>query len=464
MTRTGPAAAEGSVADNIKGEILRLGDLYRLDASELRQTIERMEFEHYAEYVFGEETLEIITGGVGREAELIALATALQVPEAVVTAFRECAAAFPRRMVYFKRCFGPRQELPTLYLNLMEPWESVFSFLKTLPEVRASLPALKQRLEGSKVCVLLAFSLDRATRGLLVKTYHLFDRRETSSHAPLMVSLRMLGGEVQPRPKYYKTLDWEDLPNAHESLAPAARQVMGALKRRYRAVYGYYFRDGRATSPKIYVFRKDSRISHPGPRSDSVYTAEGNVLLGLERFEDAIVSYTNAIAVNEKDFTAYANRALCHALLAKNELALEDARIAKALEPNMNFRQSELFFSFIKDVVDLSTQLQATPTAPLYNRMGLLLFARGLFRAAKKNFEWALQLDPRYAEAHNNLGGACINLGLFAEAFDHCGKAISLDDGTDATNYMMALDGMRRRQAPLRSPPPSDRRSTSPGR
>ncbi|MFZ6757041.1 hypothetical protein ACO0K9_07455 [Undibacterium sp. Ji50W] len=34
-------------------------------------------------------------------------------------------------------------------------------------------------------------------------------------------------------------------------------------------------------------------------------------------------------------------------------------------------------------------------------------------------------------------------MGLFSEAFDHCGMAISLDDSSNTSNYTLALPGIR---------------------
>ncbi|MBO1348464.1 MAG: tetratricopeptide repeat protein [Hormoscilla sp. GUM202] len=444
MTKENAIGVETTVNADVKHEILQLSEIYSLETEYFKKTVDLLSLEHYIEYVFGEENFEIITGGVGEEDRLIDIVTKLQIPEIVVTSFKKCVAELPRKMVGLKLCFGPADVFPTLYVDLLEPWYVAFSFFETLPEIRDSLPILKQRLEESKVCMSLAFSLDKLTNKLLVKTYYPCDRTKKTPHNPLMISLRLSDGLVYQQPKFYRSLSREEIVHVNEKLAHITDRSAEIFSRKYRSVCGYNFENNEVKNLKIYVLRKDSRFNAWVPRNDSIYTTEGNILLRLKRFDDAIHSYTNAIDYYEKDFTAYTNRALCYALIGKHDLAVEDAWNAKALEPNMNFKQSDAYFNFIKDISRISKQLNSAPTAQLYNELGILLFSRGLFLEAKKNFELALKLDSGFAEAYNNLGGACINLGLFSEAFDYCGKAISLDDRTDTTNYIIALNGMGR--------------------
>jgi tetratricopeptide (TPR) repeat protein len=79
----------------------------------------------------------------------------------------------------------------------------------------------------------------------------------------------------------------------------------------------------------------------------------------------------------------------------------------------------------------------------------VILFSKGLFAEAKDDFEAAVMFDPRFAEAHNNLGAAYIHLGRYPEAFDCCGTAIRLDDSTNTANYLLALNGLRDNQPVL---------------
>jgi len=428
----------------IRREIRELSGIYGLDTDDdFRTAVASLDFSHYAEYVIGERNLEIVCGGVGQQQQLMRTAASLDVPSSIITSFAACANRFPHKMAYFKLCFGSGHDQPTLYLNLMEPWETALELLDGVPEVRDALPELRRSITGSRVCVLLAFSVDGAGN-LVVKTYHPARRNHASSPAPLMVSYRLSNGGVSQSPKYYRALAWDEMTQAHPGLEGRVARVRDILSGRYRVVYGYLLSSGSEVKPKLYIFRKDSRIASAGRKNDSLYTAEGNVLLRLGRFEDAVEAFDDAIVYNGRDFAAYVNRALCHAVLGRHDLAVEDAAAAKALDPDLNFQQSEFFVRFIAEVVQVSEQINTAPSAESYNRLGVLLFSRGLFREARRNFELAVTLDDQSAEAYNNLGGACINLGQFSEALEYCGKAINLDGHVDATNYRLALDGLRR--------------------
>ena len=429
---------------DIANEVRHLGHIYDLDGdSEFAAALDSLDFSDYAEYVLGERTLEILCGGVGRYRQLMQAAATLGVAEPIITSFGACAERRHRRMAYFKLCFGPGHDQATLYLNLMEPWESVFNLLDGLPAVKSAVPELRRTVAGSRMCILLAFSANEAG-SLIVKTYHPAARRDAPHDAPLMASYRISDGIVSQSPKYYRSVLWDAVSHVHPHLEAAVAGMQQILPGRYRAVYGYHASGDEEVKPKLYIFRKDVRFGGDTRPGESIYAASGNVLLGLGRLDDAIAEFDDAIAYNDRDFNAWRNRALCYALLGETELAVQSAGTAKEVDPSMTFGASELFARFIADLAHLSEQLNSGPSADLYNQRGLLLFGRGLYREAKESFARAVALDEESAEAHNNLGGACISVGEFSEALDHCGTAISLNASVDATNYRLALDGLRR--------------------
>ncbi|HLT37136.1 MAG TPA: tetratricopeptide repeat protein, partial [Enhygromyxa sp.] len=438
MTQHDPESLDAQ----FRGEILELAELYELDAGTLTRAIEGLSFNHYVEYVLAEQSFELVTGGLGREQHVIAEASARDVPTLVIDAFERCASVFPGKMVYFKQCFGRSSDAPTLYLEMMEGWDRIMAHLDTIASVRAALPALERQLGGAKVCALLAFSLDTTGQQLRVKLYSLCDRARLPWHQPLMVSHRLAGGELCPNPKYYRALSQATHAELGGRLADVLASAAGVLTRQYWSLHGYRLSGDTIEGGKVYVFRQDRRFETWGPRHDSIYTSEGNVMLRLRRFHDAIESYTNAIDYLDRDYVAYCNRALCYALVGEYRKAVEDADVAKGLEPNMNFKRSGAYSQFIREMVQLFEQSRSAPDALSYNRLGVLLFSAGLYQEAKQSFASAVELDARLAEAYNNLGGACINLGEYSEAFEYCSKAISLDDHTETSNYMLALEGM----------------------
>ncbi|WP_242040423.1 tetratricopeptide repeat protein [Anabaena subtropica] len=61
-----------------------------------------------------------------------------------------------------------------------------------------------------------------------------------------------------------------------------------------------------------------------------------------------------------------------------------------------------------------------------YNNLGSLLKASGDLNGAKKAYETALKIDPKFATGHYNLGMICKTLNLFTEAIACYQKAIKL--------------------------------------
>jgi tetratricopeptide (TPR) repeat protein len=427
----------------LKAEGLRLAAALGIEPEDVRPTLQQLDFTRYAEFVVDERGLGIISGGVGQAPSLAAIARRLGVAAVIVDRFERCAERFPGRMAWLKLPFGPDPDDATMYLHLMQPWEDVFAFLEAYPDVAASLPALRDRLGRSPVCMLLAFSRDRRSGLPVTKTYYPFDRSHPADHKPLIVSHRLRDGAVQDRPKYYRTFAWHAPGEVGETLSDRAQTVLRTLGRPYQAVHGYEMDGGRIGNGKLYVFRHDLRGLGPRPRHDSIYTAEGQKLRELGRYEDAIHAFTNAIDHDPLDHLSRFSRGMCHVLTGNFDAALADAAAARTLEPDMSFRQASDSGDFIVQIVELSRRTAAAPSAQGHNERGVLLFRIGYFAEAKRDFETAVTLDPGFAEACNNLGGALINLGRHAEAFEACGRAISLDDGTDTTNYLLALNGMR---------------------
>ena len=78
------------------------------------------------------------------------------------------------------------------------------------------------------------------------------------------------------------------------------------------------------------------------------------------------------------------------------------------------------------------TRVQAQAVDPAlaeaYNA-GLEAATSGNYDLAKTKFEAALEIDPKYKDAHYNLGLVYQNLGQFGKAAEHFGKTLELDPG-----------------------------------
>lgn len=80
------------------------------------------------------------------------------------------------------------------------------------------------------------------------------------------------------------------------------------------------------------------------------------------------------------------------------------------------------------------------PVASELSVRGLELFQAGKFEEARSAFEKAVILEPRNAEAYNNLGLALKKLGKSDEAFDQYRKALSLNPQcVECTNNLGVL-------------------------
>jgi tetratricopeptide (TPR) repeat protein len=68
----------------------------------------------------------------------------------------------------------------------------------------------------------------------------------------------------------------------------------------------------------------------------------------------------------------------------------------------------------------------------------------GQLRAAVREYERALALNPDYAQAHNNLGGALTRLNRVDEAIPHLEAALALEPANALAHYNMGV-AMRER-------------------
>ena len=111
-------------------------------------------------------------------------------------------------------------------LNVVEPWDAVFAFLETLPETKDTLPELQEHLGRSRLCMFLAFSMNKRSGRPVVKTYHAYDRTDRGVRMPLLASYRLEGGTVRAQPKFYNLLQGQDIENVDTRLAPVAARVV----------------------------------------------------------------------------------------------------------------------------------------------------------------------------------------------------------------------------------------------
>ena len=69
--------------------------------------------------------------------------------------------------------------------------------------------------------------------------------------------------------------------------------------------------------------------------------------------------------------------------------------------------------------------------AEAHNNLGLLLDDRGRRAEAAEQFRKALEINPQYVQAHNNLGVLLMNQGMMADAIVQFRAAVALDPKFD---------------------------------
>lgn len=355
--------------DAIATELTRLATFYGCEDA-CQRVITTFDLGHYVEIVLHENGFEVVTGGVGREAELIAEARALGFPVEVVDAFQQCAGRFPQKMVYSKVALGPDPAQPTMYLGLIEPWEVVIPFLGTLPGLGGASEALARHTAERRICYMLAFSKEGAD--LVVKMYHLAPRPAGGEKsAPFLISRRLRAGQARPAQKEYTAgVTWDDLPAGGRW--PAVASLGQSL---FGDAYALVRSDDANGGVKLYVFRYDKRESAAySLKTFNYYADEGVRLYQLGLVDEAVASLTEAIRFDRGD------------------------------------------------------------QARLYNMLGLIHYAQRQFDLALADFDEATRLDETLAQAHNNRAAALLQLGNYEPAIYAASRALFLDPHSDPTN------------------------------
>lgn len=313
-------------------ELLTLGGFYGVDEHQLRSIVNHLRLDVYTEIVLKENGLEVVTGGERRDAVLQDLVAKLQPDDELARTFDALARRFPGMMRYVKFDLTSGGGV-SLYSMLVEPWEEVFDFLAHIPSIRPALGELRSLISASPTCLILGMRRARDSGELMLKTYHLAERRSGEAFKPTLISHGLSAGAVLPDIKYYTAgITWEQarFDDRWSRIIDFAAPIFG---NGYLLMAGER-RDGRrAAEMKLYVFRRDSRETgyHMSP-SYNFYRQEGYRLIALGRCRDAVRSLTNAIDYQNHDALAYNDRGYCFLQLGEYERAIEDCSMAIALD------------------------------------------------------------------------------------------------------------------------------------
>ena len=118
--------------------------------------------------------------------------------------------------------------------------------------------------------------------------------------------------------------------------------------------------------------------------------AEGNFAEAQQHHQDAIDDYTEAIKLCPAFAAAYNNLANAKLLLGISEVRLENFEIAEDI--------------WKEAVIDSDTSIGLDPNiAVFHHTRGQITVARGDFSAAIPYYERAIEIDPNYTDAHEEL-------------------------------------------------------------
>jgi tetratricopeptide (TPR) repeat protein len=177
------------------------------------------------------------------------------------------------------------------------------------------------------------------------------------------------------------------------------------------------------------------------PASPAVLTASTQALLALDRADDAIELYEQAITARPWDIAL--RRDLGKSFASGGAAKTGYELLSAALELRPNDIQTHLFAGNalqklgrpLDAIAHFEEALKIKPDyAAAHNNWGNALQSLQRFQEAISHYEQALQLKPDYATAHNNWGNTLQKLGQFQAAVLHYSAALRIRPGSASTH------------------------------
>lgn len=205
------------------------------------------------------------------------------------------------------------------------------------------------------------------------------------------------------------------------------------------------------------VFRTQSGLHDTDEaRNDTDWTARGESQFAVGNYEEARRCFEKALQERPFDIKVHNNLSVAHWQMGRTEEALRHLTQALELNPDdqdVIFNCSKVFGklgrkedarevleAYLKrnpwdnevrvELEGLSVPAGKSQTfdpAPFFNDQGESQFAKGNKERARVCFEMALEHDPRFARAYNNLGVLYWDRGELDEALQNLHKALELD-------------------------------------
>ena len=169
--------------------------------------------------------------------------------------------------------------------------------------------------------------------------------------------------------------------------------------------------------------------------------AKGRMLLGREKWDEAIESFTRVIEQDPNDFQAYNNRGFAYQGKGEYDHAIKDYDKVIELEPNnatvyyhrgAAYQGKGKYDRAIKDY-DKAIKLKLN-NAEVYTNRGTTYQEKGEFDRAIEDYDKAIKLDPRHKKTYYNRGFVYQKKKKYDLAIKDYDKAIKLDP-KNATIY-----------------------------
>ena len=182
------------------------------------------------------------------------------------------------------------------------------------------------------------------------------------------------------------------------------------------------------------------------PDCSAAYINRGNANVIDEKYENAIIDLSKAIALEPKAADAFIDRAIAKS--KSNDLfgALTDYNIAISIGPadDKMYAERAVLKSGTYDIAgsidDISLAIGLNPgKEKYYNQRGIYFGMTGSFEKAKNDFTKAIELNPDYPDAWSNKGYAELNLADFQGAISDLTIALNKNSSEARTFYLRGM-------------------------
>ena len=141
------------------------------------------------------------------------------------------------------------------------------------------------------------------------------------------------------------------------------------------------------------------------PLRDKPYNNMGMILEKQGRLDEALEYYEKSLALKPNDFRSVSNIGIMHIRQGNTKKGIEYLERAVDLSPKMKGVQNNLAIAYFKGGnIKKAEQLAHQFKSPyVFNQFGIFMVADSDYASARHYFNDALQIDPSYQEAKNNL-------------------------------------------------------------